>query len=87
MVSGGVMKSCLNCVSPGFFIEASTGLYSYEGECNHYERRFDPSDPIHHIRSDDSDDQEELRELVTPIFENTANNCEYYKQTGVVNSE
>lgn len=39
-----------------------------------------PPNPVHHIRSDN---QGELRELVKPIFETTANNCEYYEQAGI----
>jgi hypothetical protein len=73
-------KSCLSCVWSQFVIEKYDGLYSYEGDCHHYERGFNPPNPVHHIRSDD---QGELRELVKPIFETTANNCEYYEQAGI----
>lgn len=63
-----------------YVIEADAGLYSYEGDCAHYERGFDPPKPIHHIRTDD---RGELEELVHPIFEAVASSCEHYEQTGV----
>lgn len=68
-------KSCLNCVKSGFVIEKHGELYRYEGECNYHENIFRA--PAHA-----TDDREELRELVNPIFEDTANKCEDYERTG-----
>jgi hypothetical protein len=73
------VKSCLNCISSGYFAESHAGVYSYEGGCNDYGRAFNPPHPVWHIYHDDL---EELKEAVNPLFEAVANNCEHYKPTG-----
>jgi len=70
-------KSCLNCVWSGFVIEKNDGLYGYEGNCF--------LELVHPTRvwDDPMDDMEELKTAKQPIFENTANRCGIYEQTGI----
>lgn len=70
-------KSCLNCVWSGFVIEKEDGLYGYEGDC-----LFGLVHPTR-IWDDPMDDTEELKTAKQLIFEDMANKCKSYKQTGI----
>lgn len=72
-----INKSCLNCVWSGFVIEKDDGLYGREGNCF--------LELVHPTTAwdDPMDDMEELKTAKQPIFEDMANRCGSYKQTGI----
>ncbi|MFM6221616.1 MAG: hypothetical protein ACKPDM_14900, partial [Dolichospermum sp.] len=74
-----INKSCLNCVWSGFVIEKDGELYGYEGVC------FLGLVQLTEVWGNpmQMDDIEELRIAKQPIFEDTANKCRSYKQTGI----
>jgi hypothetical protein len=74
------MKSCTNCIHSGFLIEKDNEMYSYEGDCNHPSGSQAPTDRVWDYTEDD---KEYLKEALAPIFTETANNCKYYKSTGM----